>query len=286
MAEVASSVLHNVGNVLNTVNVAAALLADRLRASRAPNMVRAVEMLTTHARKGDLAAYLESDEQGRQLSTYLAAAAGHLVEEQRALLAEVEGLEHNVDHIKEIVATQQGYARVTGGVEETLRASALLGDALRMRAESSSHLRVELTREVRHDPEVTVERHKVVQILVNLVTNAENACAARPGVPGRVAVGLEAVGRARFRFWVTDNGAGIAPENLTRVFQHGFTTRKEGHGFGLHSAALTARELGGSLVATSDGPDRGATFTLELPLRPELGEKPTTTERLKIVSGR
>ena len=122
-----------------------------------------------------------------------------------------------------------------------------------------------------------------MQILVNLVTNAENACAAHPGLAGRVTVRIEAVGRTRFRFRVTDNGAGIAPENLTRVFQHGFTTRKEGHGFGLHSAALTARELGGSLVAASDGPDRGAAFARASARAPDLGDKHTTKERLKIV---
>jgi PAS domain S-box-containing protein len=286
MAEVASSVLHNVGNVLNTVNVSAAMMADRLRASRAPKLALAVEMMAEHDRRGDLAAFLADDPQGQKLALYLGGVAGHLVEEQRALLAEVESLGRSVDHIKEIVATQQGYARAAGGVEETLRASALLGDALRIRAESSSHHRVELVREVVDDPEVTVERHKVMQILVNLVANAENACAARPGLAGRVTVRIEAVGGERFRFRVTDNGAGIAPENLTRVFQHGFTTRKEGHGFGLHSAALTARELGGSLTAASEGPDRGATFTLELPTRPDLGDKHTTKERLKIVSGR
>jgi signal transduction histidine kinase len=65
---------------------------------------------------------------------------------------------------------------------------------------------------------------------------------------------------------VSDNGVGIASENLTRIFNHGFTTRKDGHGFGLHSGALAAREMGGALWAQSDGPGKGATFTLELPL--------------------
>jgi PAS domain S-box-containing protein len=284
MAEVASSVLHNVGNVLNTVNVSAALLADRLRASRAPNLARAVALLREH--EADLAAFLQGDPQGQALVAYLAGVAEHMVGEQTLLLEEVGALGNSVDHIKEIVAMQQGYARATGGVEETLPASALLADAVRMHAESLSRHQIELEREVADDPEVTVEKHKVLQILVNLISNAKNACGARAGGTGRVVVRLEAKGRTHFRFRVTDDGVGIAPENLTRIFQHGFTTRKEGHGFGLHSAALTARELGGILSAASDGPGRGATFTLELPLRPELGDKRTTKERLKIVTGR
>jgi signal transduction histidine kinase len=66
---------------------------------------------------------------------------------------------------------------------------------------------------------------------------------------------------------VIDNGEGIAAENLTRIFAHGFTTKKDGHGFGLHSCVLAAREMGGSLLAASDGPGRGAAFTLVLPLQ-------------------
>ena len=65
---------------------------------------------------------------------------------------------------------------------------------------------------------------------------------------------------------VTDNGEGIPKENLTRIFQHGFTTKKTGHGFGLHSGSNAAREMGGSLNVRSDGTGTGATFILELPL--------------------
>jgi C4-dicarboxylate-specific signal transduction histidine kinase len=105
----------------------------------------------------------------------------------------------------------------------------------------------------------------VLQILVNLIRNAKYACdeAGRPDkrLSMRVTKGDELV-----RIAVRDNGIGIPPENLTRIFGHGFTTKKDGHGFGLHSGALAAKELGGSLTAHSDGVGRGATFTLELPL--------------------
>ena len=73
----------------------------------------------------------------------------------------------------------------------------------------------------------------------------------------------------RVQIAVMDNGVGIPAENMTRIFNHGFTTREKGHGFGLHSAALAAREMGGTLNAHSDGPGQGATFILELPLQPE-----------------
>ncbi|HEX5747505.1 MAG TPA: ATP-binding protein [Archangium sp.] len=78
-------------------------------------------------------------------------------------------------------------------------------------------------------------------------------------------VKLERTTSGLVRIQVHDNGMGIAPEMLTRIFQYGFTTREEGHGFGLHSSALAAQELGGSLTVHSEGPGHGATFTLELP---------------------
>jgi C4-dicarboxylate-specific signal transduction histidine kinase len=113
-------------------------------------------------------------------------------------------------------------------------------------------------------PVVTVQKHKVLQILVNLLRNAKHACDDSGKATKQVTVRVVAE-HGRVRISVTDNGIGIPAENLTQIFAHGFTTRKNGHGFGLHSGALVARELGGSLTALSDGPGRGATFVLDLP---------------------
>jgi signal transduction histidine kinase len=114
-----------------------------------------------------------------------------------------------------------------------------------------------------------VDKHKVLQILLNLTSNAKHACIdsrrEKKLVTVRVSNGAE-----RIRVAVGDNGVGISAENIKKIFNHGFTTRKKGgHGFGLHSGALAAKELGGTLVAQSEGPDKGATFTLELPLKPK-----------------
>jgi len=114
-------------------------------------------------------------------------------------------------------------------------------------------------------PPITVEKHKVLQILVNLIRNAKHACDESGRKDKQVTVRI-AKGGGRITVSVTDNGVGIPPENMTRIFNHGFTTRKDGHGFGLHSGALAAKEMGGSLSVTSDGLGHGATFTLELPV--------------------
>jgi signal transduction histidine kinase len=116
-------------------------------------------------------------------------------------------------------------------------------------------------------PLITVDKHKVLQILVNVVRNAKYACDESSNDEKRVTVCVR-VDADEIAIAVSDTGVGIPPENLNRIFSHGFTTRKEGHGFGLHSCALAAKELGGSLRAESAGPGKGATFTLRLPFTP------------------
>jgi len=125
-------------------------------------------------------------------------------------------------------------------------------------------------REFEETPHVRVDKHKVLQVLVNLFSNAKYAVSETLRPEKRVTVRISANGDRMVKIAVSDNGIGIAPENLSRIFAHGFTTKVNGHGFGLHSAALAATETGGSLSAHSDGPDRGATFILELPMDDQL----------------
>jgi signal transduction histidine kinase len=158
---------------------------------------------------------------------------------------------------------QQSYAKVSG-VAESVGIAELVEDALRMNSAALQRHEITLVRDFQVKATITVERHKVLQILVNLIRNAKYAC----GEAGRLdkQITLQIAERTgAIEVAVIDNGVGIPAENLTRIFGHGFTTRKDGHGFGLHSGALAAREIGGELGVRSDGPGRGATFTLRLP---------------------
>jgi signal transduction histidine kinase len=183
-------------------------------------------------------------------------------------LKELELLRGNVEHIKEIVAMQQSYAKVSG-VEEVSDVRELVEDSLRMNSGSMSRHGVTVIRNYETVPPMVMEKHKTLQILVNLVRNAQHACDESGRTDKRVTVRV-ASEASRVKISVTDNGVGIPAENLMRIFNHGFTTRKNGHGFGLHSGALAAKEMGGALTVHSDGRGCGATFTLELPA----GDKP------------
>jgi len=124
---------------------------------------------------------------------------------------------------------------------------------------------LELVRDFAAIPPAALDRHRVLQILFNLLENARQACEARDRMSSRITVRLQLHGNDRLQVQVIDNGIGIPAENLPRIFTQGFSTRKGGHGFGLHSSVLAAQDMGGTLTVQSDGPGRGATFTLELP---------------------
>jgi PAS domain S-box-containing protein len=263
MADVATNVLHNVGNVLNSVNVSANLVSDRIRKSKCTGLGRAAALLNEHT--GDLAAFLNGP-QGQHLPAYLQQLAGDLVAERDAAVAELSELRNNVEHIKQIVAMQQSYAK-RGGITDTVDLRVLAEDSLRMNEGAFSRHGVSIERDFGEVPLIEVDKHKVLQILVNVIRNAKYACSEAEGSDKRVTVRLRAT-QSAITIAVIDTGVGIPPENLERIFNHGFTTRSEGHGFGLHSSALAARELGGSLRAESAGPGKGATFTLTLPVKP------------------
>lgn len=263
MAEVATGVLHNVGNLLNSVNVSVTLIADKVREARIANVGKAAELLRDHA--GDLAAFLNEDLKGSQLAEYLASLARHLTGEQQSILKELKTITSNMQHITQIITRQQAYAG-SSGVTEPASLADLVDDALEMNI--GKYHTIEVVRDYTMIPWVVLDRHKVLQILVNLICNAKRALEERHGEDKRLTVRIKRVGGERIGIEVQDNGAGIAAEHLARVFEYGFTTKADGHGFGLHASANTAREMGGSLTCASQGPGTGATFTLELPFEP------------------
>jgi C4-dicarboxylate-specific signal transduction histidine kinase len=225
-------------------------------------------MLRDHS--SDLTSFVRDDERGRRLLGYLGKAANAFSEEKRLVLEELDALTRSVDHMKDVVATQQTYAGSTH-LAEPVQIESLIEDALRMNSGSRVRERVRIRKDIAPLPEVLLDKHLLLQILVNLISNAQHAVETHldrePVITLQVNEIVAAGDERRLRINVSDDGAGIAPEHMAQLFQHGFTTRKKGHGFGLHSCALAAKSMGGTLTADSEGPGRGAIFTLVLPLR-------------------
>ena len=262
MAEIASGVLHNIGNALNSVNTSVSLLAEQVGKSRLGNLAKATQMMEQN--QANLTEFLANDTRGKQLPGYLIQLSGVLSAEREAFQKEIDLLRRNLEHIKEIVAMQQNYASVSH-ITEDARPEELIEEALRISEASLSRHGISVKKIFDAVPLVNVSRHKVLQILVNLIRNAKHAMDDTGRSDKDMTITLRMSPEGRVQFIVADNGVGIPKENLEKIYTFGFTTRKNGHGFGLHSSANTAKELGGSLQTASDGPGKGATFTLELP---------------------
>jgi len=263
MAEIASGVLHNLGNALNSVGTSAAILTEQFGRSRIQNLAKAAQMLEQHS--GDLASFLTADPRGKQLPTYFIQVAAALTAEREQMLAEIGQLRRSVEHMSEVVAMQQNYARGSS-LAEDCQAAELVEESLHISAISLNRHGITVIRDFRPVPNIHVTRHKVLQILVNLIRNAKYSMdeTGRAEKPMTITIAPHADGLVRIS--VRDEGVGIPAENLTKIFGFGFTTRKDGHGFGLHSSANAAREIGGHLAGHSDGPGTGALFTLDLPV--------------------
>jgi PAS domain S-box-containing protein len=262
MSEVATSVLHNVGNVLNSVNVSATIAVEAIRDSKITLIPKLSKLLEQHST--DLATFFTSDPKGQILPGFLASLGQELLEEQEKTLRELNHLTVNIEQIKEIVALQQSFTRVSG-IAELTAVSSIVDDALRMHQNASPMPRAELLREF-GDPmkQIVIERPKVIEILINLIRNAEAAC-EESGRPDKRIIVRTSNTETGVRIAVADNGVGIASENLTLVFSLGFTTQTKINGYALHSAALAAGELGGVVTVESAGLDQGATFFVDLP---------------------
>jgi signal transduction histidine kinase len=264
MAEVATGILHNLGNTLNSINVSTSLLCETTHKSKSPYVGRIANLLQEH--RQDLGRFMTQDAKGLALPSYIADLAKHLAEEQAFVLEELASLRKSVEHVNNIVAMQQEYAKVSG-VTERVEIKELVEDALRLNEISLERHDIQIIRDYAPTlPAVITDRHKVMQILVNLIHNAKNACEESAGVENHITV-RTTEGDGHILVAVIDNGVGITADNLKHIFNQGFTTRKKGHGFGLHSSALAAREIGSTLLAHSDGLGKGATFTLVMPIQ-------------------
>lgn len=261
MAEVATGVLHNVGNVLNSVNVSANVISEKNNSSNVSILADAVAVLQEH--ETSLGSFIEDDPRGKHLPMLLTQISEGLIAEQNKRQAELDSMVSNVEHIKSIVAMQQSLAS-KGGLIEPVRPHELLEQTLKLNQASLIRHGVKLTQSFNSSATIMADKHQVLQILVNLIKNGIEAVKETSG-EGRIEVSTRDDGEY-LEVSVSDSGVGIAPDNLSKIFQHGFTTKEDGHGFGLHSCANSAQQAGGTLVAESNGKGQGATFTLRLPI--------------------
>jgi len=266
MSEIATGILHNVGNVLNSVNVSATLVGQKVKKLGVSDLNALADVL---GEQEDLGRFVSEDPRGQHLQPFISSLAKGFESEQTSIHDEVESLSSGIAHIRDLISAQQDYAGQSSLVEWTSIPNRI-DEALDMCNKSLSvDKELEVTKDFGEIPRLRIDKHKLLEILVNLIQNARQAMQSNDPPVRRLTVSTEVIREHELRIAVTDNGGGIAPENLPKVFNMGFTTRSSGHGFGLHTSANAATEMGGSLNATSGGPGKGATFTLDVPFQTE-----------------
>jgi signal transduction histidine kinase len=268
-AEIATTVLHNVGNILNSLATSVAMLRRLSDESRHPRLAQVARLLSEH--REDWSTFLTEDECGRNLPQYLGALCEHFESEQETLRTEIGALQKHIAHIQAVIDMQQQHA---GGKEvvETFSLADAFEEALALASGHILATKAKIVRDFPVAPMVTMLWHGTLAILVNFLKNACEALQATPVEQRQITARIARTSRRTIVAEVIDTGAGIAADVLPKLFMFGFTTRPGGHGFGLHSAALKAKEMGAQLFCTSEGAGRGATFTLEFPAQTRTGD--------------
>lgn len=260
MSQVATGILHNVGNVLSSVNVATDLVAQRLQELSIDDLQRLTRIVEENA--DDLATFVREDKRGKHLQPFLSALTEQLAGQRAAALEEVKSLAQGVEHICELVKSQQSYS-TTKDLREPTDLSKVIDQAVHIADKAMFHDKaLVITRQFEDLPDVEIDRHRVLEILINLVTNARQAMTNSP--ERELTLRLFRDGDW-VKIQVSDTGIGLDTDQITQVFNPGYTTKKTGMGYGLHSSANAATEFQGKLYAESEGPGHGATFILEIP---------------------
>lgn len=262
MSEIAATVLHNIGNVLNSVNVSVNLFKTNLSESELDGLIDLKELVNKH--QDQFSDFILHDERGKEIPGYINLLADYWISEKQKFSKEINALITHIQHIRDIIATQQSVSGLSR-YQEIVSIERLLDEALAITHFDANKTQIQIVKEYESMQAVILDKIKLLQVLINLMQNAKHALVASEAPLKILTAKCFLTKDQMFVIQVIDNGVGISQENLKKIFSYGFTTKKNGHGFGLHSAILMIQEMQGSLKVFSPGLNQGATFAIELP---------------------
>jgi PAS domain S-box-containing protein len=264
MADMATGVLHNIGNILNSVNLAGEEISKIVKHSKIEGLSMANKMLVEH--QNELSDFLLHDKKGKRLPEYYIKVGTALVDEHKRIEKEADSLNEKTKMMKDVIRTQQLYASA-GFFSEALDIHTLINDAITVQKASLDKWGVRIEKRLGAIPSCMVQKSKLLQVLTNLVKNAKEAMAENDiyNKPKHLMIETGQQNDGSVFVKILDNGCGIEQEHLTQIFGHGFTLKQNGHGFGLHTCANAVKEMGGTITASSQGLQQGACFYLSLP---------------------
>ncbi len=262
MADIASGTLHNVGNILNSVKVSAQLIRTNLNVSNVSNFKRANDLLRENIDR--LEDFIVNDPKGKKLMDYYLKLESIILEEHRHVMDNLDRLNEKIDMIADVIAAQQSYAGISS-LTEVYSLETIIEDALTLQSGSINQYGIKIIRDITPLPLIPIQKTKLVHIIINLIKNAKESMVDLPVNNRVMKISIEQKGEYAY-MKISDSGSGISEKNLKKIFTHGFTTKKDGHGFGLHSCANYMMEMHGKIWAESEGEGKGATFVLQFQL--------------------
>lgn len=265
MAEIATGVLHNIGNILNSVNISTEEIAGTLKGSKLKGFLKANEIVSSH--KDDIGAFFTAHPKGKLIPGYFQSLGEAMHDEQVIMTNEIVALGEKVSMMRDVISTQQNYAKATLYTEDVVL-SDIIEDALKLNMAALKKQGVRVDRVYDQQLRGTVPKVKLIHVLTNLIKNGKEAMYQNDKFNKAQTLKIEVrrYESNQVEIMVSDNGCGIEFDNLEKIFNHGFTTKDHGHGFGLHTCANFMTEMGGSLSAESEGLSNGSCFIVRFPL--------------------
>jgi len=260
MSEIATGVLHNVGNVLNSANVGLETILQKIDKSTIVNLYKANDLLLQNRNR--LSEFFSTDPKGEKLINFYVELGEAMKSEMAEQKHEASELMKKLDLIKDIINTQQTYAKGNGEFKEMVSLTETVESALVMQSTSLARHEVKIVKKFSECPPVLAQRAKLVHVILNLIKNAKEAMISVSPKDKTLTIEIGEFKSGEIFLKISDTGDGIDEENLSKIFTHGFTTKKTGHGFGLHFCANSMTEMGGKIAVASEGLGAGADFTL------------------------
>lgn len=262
IGQVATGVLHNVGNILNSINIGTQNLAEMVKDSKIPQLLKANALLRANLHQ--LQNFVETHPSGQLLPEYYQRVGRFLAHDNKNMITELNELQAHINLVKELIATQQDYAKLDLS-RKRLNLAGLIDDAITIELLSLQKHDVTVKKDYKISPRIFADNSKILHVFLNLIKNAKEAMIASARKERILEIDIEATENGGCLVIIRDNGVGVSQSKLQQMFQYGFTTKLEGHGFGLYTSLRAMQELGGAISAHSEGPGQGTEFRLTFP---------------------
>lgn len=262
MAEIAAGVLHNVANVLSSVNSSNTFIQDTAKYSKIDGLVKANKLLREHIDHIDQ--FIFEDPRGKKLLNYYLKLEEPLKKEREDIVSQSERLDEKISIISDVITAQQSHA-VSNQITSETDLSEIVESTLSLQEDLVDDYKLDITTELKAGTPVIAQRSKLIHVLVNFIKNAGESMEENGDDDKKLMI---KTWEDSYKVYlsVMDNGKGIKVENIDKIFSHTYTTKNKGHGFGLHSSANYMKEMGGKIEVDSKGNGMGTTFTLVFPI--------------------